>query len=240
MSDAGQSAERLRTSLHKIASWIGIRRSDESERGEDLLADAESDLVEFTSLSPFTKSRHLGRLFSLLSDTWIRRHCDPFLFERAKTIVNNSSVVLVAAGDERLAGKVCDIDVFSVEIWFEHGRIVGSCQCDSYRRHKETATSGDQRLACAHIVALTHYLVGSGLIPRSAPGDQAALCPVTRQTLDEGRMIYRCVRCHLSFSAEGWQFLKEMDRGRCCGCQGRNCIHLVSADQEESHAGAIS
>jgi hypothetical protein len=218
---------------------MGLRRVND-ERGEDLLEDPVSDSVEFTSLAPLTNSGQAGRLFSVLSDPLIKRHCDPFLYERADTILNNTGVVLVSVGNERITGKVCDRDVFSVEIWFEHGGLSGSCQCEGCRRHTETSTSGDQRLACAHIVALARFVVKSNLIPQLSPGESADLCPITRLPLDASRVIFRCQRCQLSFSEEGWQFLKEMDRGRCCGCQGRNCICALTLDSKEPHGGAIT
>ena len=238
MNESGQSAARLRTGLHAIASWIGLRRLEDEGAGEDLLADPVPDSVEFTSLSPLTSTNQSGRLFSQITNSWIRRHCDPFLYETANLLVSSSNVVLISAGKERLTGKVCDGTVFGVEISFEHGGISGLCQCESFHRRKATASSGDKWLTCAHIAALVQYVVVSNLVPQSSPGEQAAVCPITRLPLDSGRMIYRCERCQLSYTEEGWQFLKEKDRGRCCGCRARNCIHLLDRDQQEQHGGA--
>jgi hypothetical protein len=233
MGETGQSAHRVRSGLQTVASWMGLRRRDRRERSEDLLAEPVPDSVEFISLSPYINSHQSGTLMPLINDSWIRRHCDPVLYERAETLVNNSDVIMLTTDNERLTAKVHDGDMFSVEIRLEHGALSGLCQCDSFLRQREASTSVDQRLQCAHIAAFAHYLVSSGLMPQPGPGDRAALCPITRQTLDTDRTIYRCERCQLSYSEEGWQFLREMDHGRCCGCQARNSIHALNAEQAD-------
>jgi hypothetical protein len=240
VSETGQPAQKLRTGLQALASWMRFRRAGNGERGDDLLADPVPDSVEFTSLSPVPNSRQPGRLFAILSDAWIRRHSDPFLYECADSLVTRKSVVLVSSRNDRLTGKVCDGEVYSVEIWFENGGLSGSCQCESCRRNTDLSTRSYQQLACAHIVALANFVIDSGLVPLSSVSDQADLCPITRLPLDADRVIYRCERCQLSFSEEGWQFLKEMDRGRCCGCQGLNCIHALKVDTKDPLDVAIS
>lgn len=49
------------------------------------------------------------------------------------------------------------------------------------------------------------------------PGTEL-LCPVTRQPLKPGMRMYRCQRCGLAYSVEGWEFLRTVEKGRCCGC----------------------
>ena len=50
--------------------------------------------------------------------------------------------------------------------------------------------------------------------------DTALVCPVTRQSLQTGSvLLYLCRDCNTSYSAEGWDFLKKMDKGRCCNCR---------------------
>lgn len=49
--------------------------------------------------------------------------------------------------------------------------------------------------------------------------DTALICPVTRQSLEKGGLLYLCQDCNTAYSAEGWDFLREMDKGRCCNCR---------------------
>lgn len=49
--------------------------------------------------------------------------------------------------------------------------------------------------------------------------DTALVCPVTRQTLQRGDALFLCRSCNTTFSAEGWNFLRETDKGRCCQCR---------------------
>lgn len=68
--------------------------------------------------------------------------------------------------------------------------------------------------------------LGPGAVPLQttvAPPEDAR-CPITRHTLVPGQLLYQCQQCGLTFSKEGWQFLKKVDRGRCCGCHSRNTI----------------
>ncbi len=241
MSEAGQSAHRnrnrngMRARLQLVSSWIGLRRPGRHERGEDLLADPIPDSVEFISLSPHTNSHNSGPPLTLIDDTWIRRHCDPLLYERAMTLVKKSQVAIVSTDHEKLIGSVQDGEAYTVEIRLDRGALAGLCGCDSYTRRRDTTASVNQRhqFQCAHIAALVQCLVNSGLMPQPGPADLAPLCPITRQTLDGDRAIYRCERCQISYSEEGWQFLRDMDHGRCCGCQSRNSIHALCADRTD-------
>jgi hypothetical protein len=50
------------------------------------------------------------------------------------------------------------------------------------------------------------------------------LCPVTRRQLRPGDRIFQCRACRTAYSKEGWDFLKQVDRGRCCGCANRKTV----------------
>jgi hypothetical protein len=49
--------------------------------------------------------------------------------------------------------------------------------------------------------------------------DNALVCPVTRVSLHQGSLLYLCRDCNTAYSAEGWAFLRETDKGRCCHCR---------------------
>jgi hypothetical protein len=61
-------------------------------------------------------------------------------------------------------------------------------------------------------------------VPGSRPGEESCVCPVTRQSLRRGQKIYQCRQCKIAYSPEGWEFLRKMERGRCCGCKGKDTV----------------
>jgi hypothetical protein len=63
--------------------------------------------------------------------------------------------------------------------------------------------------------------------------DTALVCPVTRQSLQTGSFLYLCRNCNTAYSAEGWDFLRETDKGRCCHC--RQVGTVVPFREGETH-----
>ena len=49
--------------------------------------------------------------------------------------------------------------------------------------------------------------------------DTALVCPVTRKSLQKGSSLYVCRECNTAYSIEGWEFLRQTDKGRCCNCR---------------------
>jgi hypothetical protein len=49
--------------------------------------------------------------------------------------------------------------------------------------------------------------------------DAALVCPVTRKSLRTSDGFYLCGYCNTAYSSEGWDFLRETDKGRCCHCR---------------------
>lgn len=234
MNETGQPQNRVRTGIRALAEWIRSQRSDYPVQTVETVRDPETDSIEFTSLSLISGTPELLNSFSLLSDRWIRRHCDAFVYGRAVALVDSANVVLISASEAQLRGTVCDGELFAVMISLEEvGAGVGSsCTCETYRRYKDLGTSTHEWLPCEHITALAHHIVVNQLIALVSTAQLTAVCPITRIPLVSSGVIYRCENCRLAFSREGWQFLKEMDRGRCCGCHNRNCIRPQAADTE--------
>jgi len=50
------------------------------------------------------------------------------------------------------------------------------------------------------------------------------ICPVTRQPLTADRPMYQCRECGMSYSLEGWEFLRKTAKGQCCGCRSANTV----------------
>ena len=58
-------------------------------------------------------------------------------------------------------------------------------------------------------------------------GAETQVCPVTRQTLSYDQPLYRCEACSTTYSADGWDFLRKADNGKCCNCQEKNTVKLM-------------
>jgi hypothetical protein len=58
--------------------------------------------------------------------------------------------------------------------------------------------------------------------------DAPLLCPVTRRELRPGDPIYQCRACRTSYSLAGWQFLRDVDRGRCCACGQQKTVYPLA------------
>lgn len=68
-----------------------------------------------------------------------------------------------------------------------------------------------------------------------APHMRMSVCPITRQALKPGQIIYECRACRMTYSEEGWEFQRQVDKGRCCGCRNRKTVFQLienSADVE--------
>ena len=57
-----------------------------------------------------------------------------------------------------------------------------------------------------------------------SPAAENCVCPVTRKPLEWGTKIYQCRKCKMSYSVEGWEFLRKVDGGRCCGSRCKKTV----------------
>lgn len=67
------------------------------------------------------------------------------------------------------------------------------------------------------------------LDPVSGVNSDSCQCPVTRQTLKQGDRIFQCRACLMAYSEEGWDFLRQENKGCCCGCGSKKTIVLLVA-----------
>ncbi len=191
------------------------------QRADDLLEIPEHSEIEFAPISPSDDALDSIRSFSELSAAWIRRNCDSFTFERAIQLAAGTQVAFVSGTTTQLTGEVTDIrQTHAVTAAITSGTVYSSCDCDQAR--KPSALPG--YLPCEHVAALMLDVVAEKRIPLSAAAEIVTVCPITRQPLAGLRMIYRCTRCGLNISPDGWDFLHSMDKGKCCGCGAKGTI----------------
>lgn len=56
-----------------------------------------------------------------------------------------------------------------------------------------------------------------GIVSDGSSGS-ALICPVTRLELKPNDVVYQCRACLTSYSKAGWEFMRDVNRGRCCAC----------------------
>ncbi len=225
----------MRNGIQTISTWIGLNRPITGERGSDLLTADTDDEVEFTILSPVSGTPDVLLSFTLLTETWLRRHCDSFTYDRANVLTSKTNVVLVSSSKDSLIAAVRNEsgDTCNVSANITVDGLTTTCSCDEFKRAIENSSDNlRERLACEHITALLKHCLDRNVFNSPASTENVSVCPITRHPLDVHHLFYRCERCSLSFSVEGWDFIKRLDRGRCCGCHTRGTIRPVPTGSE--------
>lgn len=227
-----QPNKLFRSLTRPIQEWVRLRRGDPVPRGEDLAQIPELDGIEFTSLSAITGANEPLRSFTLLNEAWIRSHCDEFTYDQSREIAAAGTISLTSSSGVQLTGTVeFRGTTNSVEITLDSKTFSSKCSCNEHRLSSVTGIS--ETLQCEHCVALLLHTLKNRLIPISAVGDMRAVCPITRMPLSKCPAIYHCDACQLNYSPAGWEFLRTMDRGRCCGCHNRDTIRAIPMESEK-------
>jgi DNA-directed RNA polymerase subunit RPC12/RpoP len=192
----------------------------QDERGEDLLELPGHSEIQFNSISPSDQIRDTLSSLTELSAGWVRKHTDEFAFQLALQLAGNGHVQFQSGSRTLLNGTVTDLrSTHSVSIAFSANGLSSTCDCAQSSR-----PSNGNLVPCEHVAALMLDVIAEKRIPLSAVTEIDPLCPVTRQKLTGMRIVYRCSRCGLNMSPEGWEFLRAMDKGKCCSCGARGTI----------------
>lgn len=197
--------------------------------------------------------------FADVSVAWIQTHTTREVFAQGRKCYLDKQVMRVHAHGPRMTGTTKERGYRDQEITLSDGTLAAKCSCVASRTPaaslppapnvpNEGGQQADERtdrrsdnqpdtrtLACKHVVAiLLAYINPSetrGAMDAPCPKAHRPplVCPVTRQTLGPSRPLYQCEQCGTCFSAEGWKFLQDADKGRCCGCDTRNTIKVVES-----------
>ena len=230
----------------RYRSWRTRARSrDEAAPTLEKVYETSPD-VEFTALNPRSSSDEVPlHAFEDISVTWIQAHCTADVFGQGRKCYLDKQVTRVHAHGARMTGTTRERGYCDQEITLQNGVLSARCACETSPVPSAPLPSASsagvqslpaRTLACKHVVAI----LLAYLHPDEAPDALNTLntlpsvvarpplvCPVTRQTLDPARPLYQCEQCGTSFSAEGWKFLQDADKGRCCACDTRNTIKIV-------------
>ncbi len=195
--------------------------------------------------------------FADVSVAWIQTHTTREVFAQGRKCYLDKQVTRVHAHGPRMTGTTKERGYCDQEITLRDGTLAAKCSCAASRAPatplppvlpapNDAGKQADKRpdeqsdkqpdartLACKHVVAILLAYInpsetrGAMDAPRPKTDRPPLVCPVTRQTLSPSRPLYQCEQCGTCFSAEGWKFLQDADKGRCCGCDTRNTIKSV-------------
>ena len=228
MADRTQNAEgnfwqQFRRSLR---GWIAERRDIAAPEPERELPDA--DEIVFQTLDPVAAPKVTLDSFGELTEDWIARQCDALCFDQAHWYTKNKQVGLLEANPVRISALTQGRSAYRQDISLQEGQIAATCSCRVGQNRTQPSVGAKY---CRHVIAaLLAYLDLQGLKHKAAEAAALdCLCPITRRPLSNTRTIYQCRQCKTSYSPEGWSFLLEADKGRCCTCHQQKTIAPLKA-----------
>ena len=189
--------------------------------------------VVFTPLMPVLAS---SQLFSLEQITleWIKEQVGSQAFDLGLWTFQQGLVSRMEPHGFYLYGTVNSSDrnktkPYTIEVALTDGDLTGVCSCslmyDSVIATGVLPRLNSSNIPCKHLAAVLVAYTQRGTPTAETTRDPATcVCPVTRQKLLAGSQIFICQNCGTSYSPEGWEFLQEVDRGRCCNCHTAGTI----------------
>lgn len=202
---------------------------------DELMAQEVPELREvvFTPLMPVIAA---SQMFSLEQITleWIKEQVGSQAFDLGLWTFQQGLVTRAEAHGFYLYGTVNPSNPnktrpYSIEIALTDGNLTGVCSCSL--NYASIMTTGalprfdSAHIPCKHIASvLIGYAQRSTPTAETPPEPVTCVCPVTRQKLQAGSQIFMCQQCGTAYSPEGWEFLQDVDKGRCCNCHAPETI----------------
>jgi hypothetical protein len=211
------------------------RRAQSSGSYEDALAIDTPEVrdVVFSPLLPVASAGAVAH-FEDMSEEWLKEQVGEQVFELGVWTQESSLVRKVEVQGFYLRGEVGSSvansqRLYLVELSLMDGQLQGACSCSSqFERIMAQGVLPYLGVAfppCKHISAsLIAYIRNRTPQNTVERMKNSCVCPVTRQSLKAGTQIFLCSQCGTAYSPEGWEFLVEVDRGKCCNCHNQNSV----------------
>ncbi|HLK56972.1 MAG TPA: SWIM zinc finger family protein [Chthonomonadaceae bacterium] len=204
--------------LQPMRTWLTGQQEEPPVEQDD--ESSASDAILFRPLDPASALPTTPSSFDDMTEAWIQRQCDALCFEQAHWYPRHRQVWFLEATSLRIRAMVQGRDTYRQELALQNGSLLANCNCRGTQRDPKLPSGGKR---CRHVMAaLLAYLALRGPQPEAPALD--CICPITRQPITGDRTIYQCRRCNTSYSPEGWEFLQQADKGRCCSCHARDTI----------------
>lgn len=202
---------------------------------EDFLVQETPELgkVVFSPLLPIVPFGAISS-FDELTEPWLRDTLGDAIYDLGAWTCEQKLVISIERRGFYLHGEVASSKPESQEIYLTEmavmdGDLQGVCSCsrtfEQVMTHGVLPTLGAHLPPCKHIAAVLISYMREQMQPTLERVISTCVCPVTRQSLIPGSQIYMCQNCGTAYSPEGWEFLQEVDKGRCCNCRAENTIH---------------
>jgi len=221
--------------LPPIRRWIEALKSVQDSQLRAQEESTQPPEIAFTTLAPSNGASAPPPTLASLGVPWIRAHSESFLFTRAQALLRERCVHLEAVDETHVYAATTGRAPHRQVVLFFTDRLILDCSCRPPRIHVFSEGIYRDRLPCEHLIAALLAVVNaqeSPLVSVSITGEM--LCPITRLPLRSGQKMYQCLHCGQFYSPEGWEFLRKMDRGRCCACRQRKTIALAEPTLPEA------
>ncbi len=181
--------------------------------------------VAFATLAP---SSALLSEFSELSEEALSHLLGREIFAQGKVLVERGAVKHCEAQGFYMSAEVEESEgaTYAQEATITDGVLAGRCDC---MRALPVGVAfpvfGAAHPPCRHISAALLALRNQNTQNNTvSTAKEAYICPVTRQTLAAGSLVFQCRQCSTTYSPEGWEFMRQSNHGRCCNCNSQNSV----------------
>ena len=189
--------------------------------------------VVFSPLLPVASAGAISN-FEDMSEEWLKEQVGEAVFGLGLWTQENNLVRKVEVQGFYLRGEVASSTpnsqlLYLVELSLMDGQLQGACSCsrqfEGIMAQGVLPYLGGAFPPCKHISAVLVAFIRSRTPQNTVERlRNICVCPVTRQTLQTGTQIFLCNQCGTAYSSEGWEFLVEVDRGKCCNCHNQNSV----------------
>lgn len=187
--------------------------------------EEDAPLRKEITFVPFDDEPTMAMTFLDITENWIKSQSGESIYRRATEYVRRKRVKLLETSATHIKAKTRGTEIWAQELSLENGQLITVCGCSARNTGVLRPGLGPCHHSTAVLIAKLHSLAPS----TSAATPAATVCPVTRQALKPGMKLYRCRMCQMPYSAEGWQFLREMSNAECCGCGHRETVILTTS-----------
>jgi hypothetical protein len=174
-------------------------------------------VIDFDPIDPLDETNY-GVTFKTLTLPWIRSRCTEGVYWQGHGYRRHKSVRIRTLESHLIEATTQGRIQYRQKLEFRAGEFSAECSCSDFQK------SGSPTSLCRHCVAVLLEAIEHAEKMDALDLRGECVCPVTRMKLKPGMPLFRCINCKMTYSREGWEFLRDVARGECCGCRSTNTI----------------